>query len=297
MSRLLKFFICLLLLAGGALFLALPYLFPDPSVQECNSMNYTIYSSFFSYDSYTYRPYKNCITSVAVIKGDGSICTYLLDYYKSQCQNTVANTKRTVSWELKQTIKEDDYNFRSSYAESIFERCALDGLISTEVRYYKDYLDADISYKDRKFANDCESILKNANESLCMDNQTIDPYYADRCVERIRLVNSSTSVEDVCPSYDSSCYNDYALLRDDSSFCTGYEKDTCQLTFAIQLNKPEMCNKIDAEYDYYDSFSPKTNCWFYFALKNSDIKYCDNISGNNRYYCRAMLLAEQGSQG
>jgi hypothetical protein len=265
MSRLTIFLIILLLIAAGALLLSLPYLSPSTSIAEC----WKISTSDSAHD--------DCFESVAIIRGEEYLCQYM-SYSQQYCKDDVRAYRNTKKWELRKSTTKDDYYYRYSDYTNKTLRCAVDGLISRNTYYTKDYLDLDIGSYDVEFADNCKSLLASANESIC-DN--LSYYDSNSCDDNIKLAKGTSQKSYYCDS-------DYAIYKGDVSACC---TDDCYQTLAIKNNNPSYCSNIS--YDSHD-------CWFYFALKNSDTTYCDYITKSStyypeyRYYCRAVVLAEKG---
>ncbi len=89
MAGMKPFYAVLVVLALVSLALALPYLFPPQSVQECNKIlaEYSGYSQPYSYG--------DCIMYVAAIKGDRGLCQHISSSSdRSTCIATIGKVAR-----------------------------------------------------------------------------------------------------------------------------------------------------------------------------------------------------------
>lgn len=277
MSRVTNLLIVFGLLALLVLYLALPYLSPPAAVVECQKINTDSYWDYSEEDE--------CLESVAMILKDAKICRYIKGD-QTECKDLVREHLHVESWPLQKTdpiFYDDDMYW---YYENKTLACAVDGLAEGRVYYRKEYMDSSISYPTYQFLSDCEQVLQNTDKNVC--NYTAYSYEESTCRMNIGLAKGE-SFGEVCGNSTYDCDFVYSIYKNDIGACND---DECYLALAIMNKKPEFCEQIG--YGYYDD--DKRDCLYYFALKDLDTSYCNNLSSSeDMYYCRAVILAEQGA--
>jgi len=256
------------------------------SVQECEGI---VHPKSFNTGQISYI-HNTCIHSVAVIKGDPKICLNGPPVYQEVCLEDVKNSSGTTFWGLRKSGSLENASMGHPLYDDPVVNCAVFGFKNTTVGFYSNYTGERITYyDDAGFIENCQSLLKDANESICQDNATVASYDSKICTRNIRLAKG-LPVSEVCSRNDPNCYFNFAIYQNDSDVCP-YSlnlKDYCFRSIAIKTKASDLCSLTNSELDPYF-------CWQYFALSNKDLNFCEKLTGDVRHYCRAVLLAQNGS--
>lgn len=244
--------------------LALPLLFPPNSIVECNKI----------IDRYQHM---DCITAVAKIKNDMTLCQYSPDLYS--CQDDFKSSPNPMSIKFTEKVYPDsldDYIYGVDKPNHT-EICAINGFGQDQYDYSSPYVDRFTIY-EYHFLGDCQDILKNVSEGICRE---ISTYKQERetCIKNIRMAKGM-DLSQTCGS-DYDCADEFAVFNNKQDVC---ENSQCFLTFALKNNNSNICSSVHG-YDQED-------CEIYFAFQRSDSTYCLG-TGRKIEYCRAVLIAEE----
>ena len=277
MKRIELLLIFIFLAVAVLLFFSLRYFDHPPSLMEC----FRISDSYYKHE---------CITAVAAIKSDSSICDFMSEPTFSFTQSPREECKDAVAeWRgYDITPQLEDQEPHSGYT---LEECAKEGLVRLAYRvefpFYNDEIV--ISYA---FAPGCEQLLQEQNESYCYREEisSAGEYkrnYTEECVTSMRIAKGF-GAEYACEEASSiyPCYSKYASVTHDKSvFGTERGFESYYADFAIINNDKSACSLANGY---------NTSCLFYFALKENDEVLCDGMA--NEYVphlCKAVILAQK----
>jgi|GEM_PF-4531936 len=272
-----KFILVLVFLCLMGFILSIPYFFPPLSILECKEIEYS-------------NEKVDCFNAVSSISHTDKYCADMrkkTPYYNVEdCKEMVKKTKGITSWDMKVSTNNFSDFKNSEYWYELELRCAIDGLNELSIQYKKDYFDyyyPIFKYYEYSFDDFCLQALERANESIC--SKVIDE--KANCERNFRLARG-VPLSDACPNSSEICHEQYSSLNDDIEACISNE---CYMAYAIKNNDPSVCNRMSqVDSDTYDS------CWMFMGINNLQIEYCEEaIEEENRHYCRAVILAEEGS--